>query len=242
MEQTAGHTFTSGRVLSDTFAIFFANFMAFGVIVLIILSPTFVGQGWLILAAQQDPNEFSTWSLVLMLLGVVLSPLATAALTYGVFQQVRSKPVSVGDCFSVGFSRMFPVLGVGILVGIIVMVGMVLCIIPGVIAATVLAAAVPAVVIERLGVFRSLSRSSELTKGFRWPAFGVIFGIGLLQMVVSIPVSLLATVSPMAYFLAIVLTGVIFTGLQATAWTLLYYNLRKAKETIDVEEIAAAFA
>jgi len=49
--------------------------------------------------------------------------------------------------------------------------------------------AVPACVIEKLGVGKSLSRSSALTRGYRWPIFGII----LLTIVGSAVVSYLVT-------------------------------------------------
>lgn len=235
------HKFTSGSILTQTFSIFFSNIVAFGTIVVVILSPSLIFQVWFGFESLENPGEFPWQFFVLLLLGLLLTPVATGALTYGVFQSVRGKQASVSDCLSVGFKRLFPVLGVGILSGLITMFGMILCIVPGIIAATILAAALPAAVIERPGVLGALTRSSDLTKDYRWTVFGVVFGLGILQMVAGFAVNLTVAISVHLSLGLNVVTSILFTGLQATAPALIYYHLRKAKESIDVEDIAAVF-
>ena len=120
-------------------------------------------------------------------------------------------------------------------------IGMMLLLVPGIIAVTILAAAVPAAVIERPGVARALGRSAELTRGSRWSVFGVIFSIYILSYLAGAAVGFLAPLSVNLYLAGSLLTNVVFTALQATAHTLVYFHLRRAKETFDVEEIAAVF-
>jgi hypothetical protein len=235
------HKFNSGTILSQTFSVFFSNFAAFGLICLLILSPTLVVQAWMGIQQFNNPTEISFLPFVVLILLGLLTPIATGALSYGVFQQVRGKHASVSDCLTVGFKRLLPVLGVGILAGLIQGLGTLMCLVPGIIAATILAAAVPAAVIERPGVTGALSRSAELTKGYRWTVFGVIFGLAILQFIANMAIGVLATLSLYALLGGTAVSTIIFTGLQATAPTLIYYHLRKAKESIDVEEIAAVF-
>jgi len=235
------HKFTSGVILSQTFSIFFSNFAAFGLICLLILSPSLVVQAWMGIQQFEDPARMPFLPLLVLMLLSLLTPIATGALSFGVFQQVRGRRAGVAECLSVGFRRLLPVLGVGILAGLITGLGTLLCVVPGIIAATILAAAVPAAVIERPGVTGALSRSADLTKGYRWTVFGVIFGLGVLQFVANMAVGGLGALSVYVLLIGTAVSTIIFTGLQATAPALIYYHLRKAKESIDVEEIAAVF-
>lgn len=52
--------------------------------------------------------------------------------------------------------------------------GFMLLLIPGLILMCLWSLVVPACVLERLGPLSSLSRSARLTKGYRWPVFGLI--------------------------------------------------------------------
>ncbi len=235
------HKFTSGTILAQTFSVFFGNFAAFGLICTIVLSPSLLAQGWMLYEQWQDPAAMPLAPILISMALAMLTPIATGALTFGVFQHVRGKQASVSDCLTVGLQRLFPVLGVGILAGIATGLGTLLCIVPGLIIATILAAAVPTAVIEKPGVFASLSRSADLTSGYRWTVFGVVFGLGILQFLAQLLVGALVAFSLGALLAATVVSTIIFTGLQATAPALVYYHLRKAKESIDVEEIAAVF-
>jgi uncharacterized membrane protein len=93
---------------------------------------------------------------------------------------------------------------VKILTGIIVIVGLILLIVPGIIAALALIFATYLVVDRNLGPIEAIKESVRLTKGHRWQLFLLalaIIGINILGalallvgLVVTIPVSLLAVV------------------------------------------------
>jgi hypothetical protein len=235
------HRFDIGEVLKQTFSVYFANFSAFVAICTLVLIPSVLTQIWVTLQQIEDPFSVPWGGLLLMALNFLLVPLATAALTYGVFQYVRGRKATIAECLSQGLKRLFPVIGVSFLVGVITVFALLLLVVPGIIAAVVLSAAVPAAVIERPGVTGALSRSAELTKGDRWPVFGVLFLLFVLSFIVGFPVGMLQLVSLPLYLVGAVLIQIVFTGLRATSGTLIYYHLRKAKEAIDVEDIAAVF-
>jgi hypothetical protein len=149
----------------------------------------------------------------------------------------------VGDCLRVGFANILPVLGVAILTGLIVMGGMILCFVPGFIAMTVYAVAVPVAVEERIGGMDALRRSSSLTEGHRWEIFAVLFIIGMIGsgigFVVGMAFGLLGKAEQARLFGQ--LLGIVIGGLSATAPALMYYRLRSVKESVDVRSIASVF-
>ncbi len=95
-------------------------------------------------------------------------------------------------------------LGVKLLGTLIVIIGLLLLIIPGIIAALALMFSNYLVMDKRLGVMDALKESARITKGHRWQLFlfGLtLVGINLLGLIalfvglfVTIPVSILATV------------------------------------------------
>jgi hypothetical protein len=70
--------------------------------------------------------------------------------------------------------RWVPLLGVGVIVGVLVAAGLMLLVVPGVIAYLVLALAAPALVMERGSVSTSLRRSATLTRGHRGRIVGAV--------------------------------------------------------------------
>lgn len=234
---------TSGRILAQAFSAYFGNFLPFSVICLVVLSPQIVLTFLQTEAMLRDPSSpyLPAYTFLGFVVQAIAPSLATAAVTYGVFRYLRGNSAAVGDALRTGFRRLLPVIGVSLVVGVITALGMFACLIPGFIAAATFGAAVPTAVIEKTGVGASLTRSRELTRGHRWTVFGVIFGLGILTGLVTFAIALLAETRPWLSQGLLSIVIVLSTGLQASAYALVYYNLRRVKESIDVEELAAVF-
>lgn len=175
-------------------------------------------------------------SLIAVLAGFVM----TAALVHAVFQVLRGRPIVFQESIGEGFKRAFPVLGVSILVGIVVGLGFLLFIVPGFILVCVLFVAVPAVVVERGGVFDAMSRSAALTQGKR----GAIFAIVLVFMGIGLVVSVLTqdfARSGLVGLIVAQLVGMVISLFNSVSQVVAYHDLRVEKEGIGTEEIAAVF-
>lgn len=209
----------------------------------------------------------------------VLYFLLLAATTFSTFEALRGNPPTLGQSIARGLSRFLPVLGVSILLGLLIMLvagvggaavaafaALVGGVVGGVLAAIVGVAlfilviwlyvrffvVIPALVVERAGVYGCFGRSARLTKGHRWKIFGILilaavmFGIasGLvpllsLQLLIltGIPTGVVEIVSLIINFAIQVVVTVLFVLMVCVA----YYHLRRAKEGIGVEDIAAVF-
>jgi hypothetical protein len=257
-----------GEVLSETFSIFFRNLIPFSILTALAFSPIFVLGGVLAQAGKGISGNAVATGALLFGAGLILClPLATAAITYGVFQQMRGEDSSLGSCLRVGLSCMLPVLSVAILqmlvvlgailvtavpVGIIAgLVGksspgcamvivplVLLCYVPAVMLMMRFFVAIPAAVEERPGPLDALKRSSFLTEGER----GRIFGILFLLVLINAGISLVAVFVPRVGFVLQPLVSLLMTGVFATACAVIYYRLRSLKESIDVDQIASVFS
>jgi len=233
--------FRAGTVIADTFSVYFANLVPFALITLVVYSPMLVA---LVLFSYSEEDSMQAVSgIALLFLGAFLAPAASGAVTYGVFQHVRGQKASVGDCLAIGFHRLLPVIGVSFVTGLVTGIGILLCIVPGLIAMTMYATAIPTAVIEKRGVMDSMGRSTQLTKGTRWPVFGVIFVLALIQNIASwiVTAATTASGSQVAVVAGSGITTIVLGGLAACSPALIYYHLRRAKESIDIEEIASVF-
>ena len=222
--------------------------------------------------------------LVSPVLQFLLFSLLTATITFGAFQALRGRDVRVGDCLSRGLSRFLPVIGVSIASGLAAGLAFAIFLVPAFtlsskgsaadglslsatiwIAAGVMVAivviislwvAVPATVVERKGVFASLRRSAQLTRGCRWMIFGTLLFFAVLSIIFTFVFSyavfnlIIGPTTQMSNRLEIAValfTVLMFIG-NALAMSfgsvltgVCYYELRRAKEGTDVEQIAAVF-
>jgi hypothetical protein len=126
----------------------------------------------------------------LILLGAIVSLAATYTYQGVLVEAVRDIQDGVRDLTPGGVVRsvtplILPLFGLSIVVGVCVAIGFVLFIIPGLVLLTWWALSVPALVIERHGVFASVGRSRQLVRGNGWRVFGVVVVFFLMQAVIS---------------------------------------------------------
>jgi uncharacterized membrane protein len=143
-----------------------------------------------------------------------------------------------------------------LLMAVVIGLGLLLIVFPGVILAVGLAVAIPAVVIESgQSASGALSRSWELTRGSRWR----IFGLGItLFVLLYIPVVAIGGVMAMlipsgatagfgatstATIVALAIGGVVQLFIYPLFYcvlTVTYYDLRVRKEGFDLELLASS--
>jgi hypothetical protein len=134
------------------------------------------------------------------------------------------------------FDRVRPQLGsiivAGILAGIAIFIGLILLIVPGLVLLTWWILIIPVIVLENTSAGAAFGRSRELVRGYGWNVFGVIVLTILLFIAFSIVLGLvlLPVADWLRSFLSNIITGTLTTPFAATAWTLLYFRLRRAKE------------
>jgi len=108
--------------------------------------------------------------------------------------------------------------------------GLVLVVVPGLVLLTWWSVIVPAIVLERAGVFRSFRRSRELVRGNAWNVFAVIVMTFAVLFVGQLLVALLAApIDPgwLEVIVASVVSNALFAPFAAVAWTLTYFRLRE---------------
>ena len=119
-----------------------------------------------------------------------------------------------------------------VIVAVATGIGFLLLVVPGVWLTLVLWVALPAVVVERAGL-RAITRSAELTKGFRVPIFALVLILWVADFaVLSVAdwiVSAVIADTLLAWCVlqcVVVVTG----GIYATAVSVTYHDLRVLKE------------
>ena len=238
--------FQAGRALGRGIGIWLKNLLPFILLSLFVYSPLIVYTA-LVFSGKPDLHGISVWQNVSVAANGLLSIVATAAMLYGVIENLSGKKVGVLDLVAVGLKRMLPVLGVGILSFLAIAVGFVCIIVPGVILACMLYVAVPAAVAERPGVMASLKRSQELTSGYKLQIFGIILVMFVLQFAAKYMLqnSILPAHPTMSDVHMLLIVGlainIVLTSLSASVNGVVYHDLRVAKEGVATEDLARVF-
>lgn len=191
---------SAGDVISPMLAVYRKHFTLVGLLVLVttlpqallqygIMEGTKVGaaHGPVTLVVPDNRIIILTIlsGLLLWLLALAASALLSGALVYAVVDLQRAGRSTAGACLSRGLKALPKVFLVSLLYAVIIMVGYLLLIVPGVILSLMFAVCVPAAIIEGLGPIESLKRSHELTKDNKGLIFITFFLWGLLILVLN---------------------------------------------------------
>jgi hypothetical protein len=230
--------FRIGRVFSRTLTLLSRNFPIYFVVAAVAALPSV-----LLEHSGADKDTAAALSLLGLVGMVVLGPLSQAIMLHTAFQDMGERRINLSESMRAALGRWLPLIGLTICVGLGVAVGFILLIVPGVILMTMWYVANPACIVERLGVFASMARSSELTKGHRWAIFGVMI---LLAIASGVMAAVIKAALDLTGSAGLVISGTLAWTALASAFgaifvVVTYHDLRVAKEGIDTRQIAAVF-
>ena len=163
----------------------------------------------------------------------------------------NGKAMTISAAFEAGVKLFLPLLGLGIVIGLGTMLGMILLIVPGVILAVMWSVATGAVVVEGRGVMESLQRSRDLTRGHRWPIFGLAVILFLSSMVIAMLAGGIGAASGGGFMtgspnvvvnmVTTSISNILSAVIGAAGAAALYHELRSIKEGVGPEELASVF-
>lgn len=176
-------------------------------------------------------------SVPFVLLGAYLiAPITNAVLVYAISNAYLERPISVSDSYKRAFGRLFPLLWTWFLVILAIMGGMLLCLVPGILAAFWFSLATQVVVIEGVSGFAALKRSRRLMDG----NIGTIFVLGLLIGIINIGMTVGVNLIPEPYVNAVAnaIVVAIATILASAAFVVFYFSCRCKHERFDLALLA----
>ena len=240
---TMAGTFRLADVFSKAVAIYGRRFVPFIILTMIASIPDYIAL-WVtgFPSERPDPASFTPGRIGLNLVDFATKSLASSAMIYGVVQDLRGRTFSVADSIQIALGRFLPMLGVAICTTLAIACGFALLIVPGLILGCMYYVAMPVCVAERVGVFASISRSSFLTKGYRWQVFGMFLLILAGGLVLGTIVGMVfALTGQIGLLISSQALGAIVSSFNGVLISVFYYELRVAKEGIDIDKIASVF-
>ncbi len=232
--------FSAGRVIGRSFSVWLRNFVPFSIVTLVVHLPV------LALAAAMPPGGGPGWNAADNLLSGLARLVAIGALAYGVLESLHGERPSIGALFRTGFRKLGSVFAVSFRVGLWLLLGVVLLVVPALVWYCALFVAVPAIVVENeRDSAEALQRSRDLTRGHRWAILAVV----LVMFVVSVAGVLLAGALSVALrslpqpapTLAAVAVIALASTVGACAPAVAYHDLRLAKEGVSTADLVKVF-
>jgi len=251
------------KVISGTFAVIGRNFLPFAVLSLVLSGiPTALIAFIQVqsITADGEPSvslgylsSIAYTGLAALITGAVLQ----GALVYGTVQDMNGTRPSIAECLANGLRSFLPLIGLSILLGLAIVFGLMLLIVPGIMMACAWCVAVPALVADRSGVFGAFSRSAELTRGNRWRIFalfvvvwviaiviGLVIGaaLGVVALTGAVGTDPAALARSPVQIVGNLLSNTLTSMISSTGVAVLYVELRRAREGLGPQWLSEIFS
>jgi Membrane domain of glycerophosphoryl diester phosphodiesterase len=251
-----------GDLLDTTFALYRQNFVLFaGVVALLTVPQTLLDMILVLLipkatsvsatgATIVDTNLAVTagaLSAIRALVGFVFGFLITGALALAVSARYLGRQMAVEDAYAeVGLRSLVSLALASIVAGILIVIGFLFLVIPGVYLIVRWIFIPETVVLERKGAFAALSRSGELVRGSWWRVAGI--GLVLFLLTAFLQAALGGIVGAIlslgsgttGKLVGDAIQGVVrilIYPIELGGLVLLYYDLRIRKEGFDLQQM-----
>ena len=240
--------FSISNVFSNTFGVIARNAPLFLGLSLVIVGLPQLGVGMVVPQTATDPTTVfaNPGAIVSSVIGyfvfLFLSIILQASLIVASANDLAGRPVNFGECVSRAVSKLLPLIGLGIVVAIGISLGLLFLIIPGIILYLMWMVAVPALMVENLGVFEALSRSAALTSGSRLKLFGLIIVFFVFSFIIAIPIGVIAMISASLTVVSSALLSTASAAVSSAGIAAVYIELRSTKEGASSEDLASVFA
>ena len=234
--------FTVGGVLGITWRTLFNNpVVFFGLSIITIILGTLAE--FILLTTIPDIRK-ETFEFCQQIINIVLGQWIGGAIAYGVYQTFMGRRALLGASLFYGLKRFVHLIFIGILCGIGVVLGTMLFVVPGLILMCMCYVSAPVCVVERLGAVDSITRSAQLTKGYRMKIFGLILVFIIIIFVATriwFKLFLGTSTGQIINFILLQVIVLIPFALANIMPSVIYFELRRVKEGVAVDSLANVF-
>lgn len=233
-----------GETLGQTFNLYFSKFWLFFIPFLIaglITGAWGKVVSWMFpMPAQPDltapPDVLLSYLLSLLgvllataflsiLIGWIINTIASGMAVKVASDILQKRNVDLSETLNYTASRLPSLLVAGIITGLLIAIGLICLVVPGIILAIMFSLIVPAIVIERTDALESLSRSRRLVGG-RWlKTFGLLLVIYIIIIIAGLIFGAISSLfGPADWIISSFLTALV-SPILPIALTLYYYTM-----------------
>jgi len=242
---------TTGSLIRRSLQIFKAGFTSFSALILVFYSPIMILKMIAPELAALNGIPQTGPALMLFFGTLLLTPIASAAVVFGVFQGLRGQPATLSQCVAVAAKRWMSIIGLALLTGVAVFLGFMLCILPGIVLTYGLFLAGPVLIVESVGPAAAAQRSWDLTEGYKLIIFFLGLFVFLLQVAFgllmnaafgfTVNVETLTTGSYGLFNLLNDLSVILAAAFNAVAAAVAYHDIRVFREGLGEDDLVAVF-
>ena len=165
-----------------------------------------------------------------------------AAILRAAAQATIGDPVDPQESYRFGFRRLGSVILVSVLVGLAVIGGLILLVIPGLIFLFFLSVSVPVLIVENRRGTDAMGRSWNLVKGHFWHVVGVLVVAGLITGVISSIIGAIGGNVWVVRWIFSAIGAIITAPFTSLVSVLLYLDLRSRSEALTADTLRAELA
>jgi hypothetical protein len=249
-----------GEILSAAFEIYRANAASLLLIVAVVVVPlSFIGAVLERVVASPEESTVEILgqpvttvesrtiivlvaaAIIAIAIGLIIWAISEAAILRGAAQATIGDQVDVEESYRWGLRRFGSVLLVAVLVGLAVVGGFILLIVPGIIFIVFLCVSIPALVVENRRGREAMRRSWNLVSGHFWHVLVVILVAAIITGIVS---SLLGSIGNtwFARWAFSAIGQIVTLPYTAIVTVLLYLDLRARKEALTADTLRSELA
>lgn len=207
-----------------------------------------VRDGELYFPAGESVTGFNAFLFLLIGLAFLGTLLSAGVGTKAVADAYLGRKPSAGESYSYVGRRFHSLIWLSLLLVVIIVLGTIALIVPGIYLAVSLSVAVPVLVVEGAKGTKALSRSFNLVQGRWWPTFAVILLGGILipfvirfalGFIFGLALEAQGTDDPSTHLVLSQIVGtigsIVSAPIQVAVLTILYFDLRVRKEGFDLQ-------
>lgn len=244
-----GGNFDMGRVVKETFGAAQKHVVVFlvGAVVLTGLPQVIAMAGM----GSTDPTALFTSPLywIGLLLTIVGGYMFQGYVVHTVVQGHKGIETTIAQAFAAALSKALPLFLLAILMSLGIGLGMVLLLIPGIIVGVMWSVSVPVMVVEGGGPIQAMGRSRVLTKGSRWPIFGLVVVAVLISYALALAIygfnfaamAAASTTPDITKIIGTVIVGGLTAIVYGCGGAAIYSELRMIKEGVSNDQLASVF-
>ena len=176
------------------------------------------------------------------LIAVLISAVLQAAILRAAAQATIGDPVDVEASYRYGLKRLWSVILVSILVGLVVAAGFILLVIPGIIFLVFLSVSIPVLIVEGRRGTEAMGRSWNLVKGNFWHAFGVIVVAALIVGIISGIIGAIGGHNWAVRWIFTSIAQILTVPFASLVSVLLYLDLRARSESLSADTLRQELA
>ncbi len=223
------------QLFKDAFGIFSQNIVLFLGILIVPVVFSFVTGLFAPTPAEQSVGiGFSPAYMIMALLSAIVNVFMSIAIILA----IQNKSLTVMESYKQSMPFFWRYLGMSIILGVIIFLGFLLLIIPGIILSIWFAFSSFVLVAERTSIIDSLKKSREYVRGRWWAVFGRILLLGLAMLVISMIISGFSVVMPFGILAtALVAAFTMLLAPFAVAYMYLMYQDLKGGAVVNNESV-----